>query len=78
MVTLRATRRVKGLAPLQLPRSDPAALAEPDTALGDWYVNALSHGRQRLLLLASPRRRAFFPEDHVLELLQERWGGPDA
>jgi len=55
MVTLRATRRVRGLAPLQLLRSDPAALAEPDTALGDWYVNVLPHGRQRLLLLASAR-----------------------
>jgi len=55
MVTLRATRRVRGLAPLQLQRDDPAALAEPDTALGDWYVNALSHGRQRLLLLVSAR-----------------------
>lgn len=55
MVTLRATRRVRGLASLQLQRSDPAALAEPDTALGDWCVKALPHGRQRLLLLVSAR-----------------------
>ncbi len=50
MVVLRATRKLAKVLP-----PSPDALAESDTALGDWYVNRLTVDRQPLLLLVSAR-----------------------
>ena len=50
MVILRATQKLRGLLP---PTTN--AVAESDTALGDWYVNRIVVDRRPLLLMVSAR-----------------------
>ena len=50
MVVLRATRKVLKALPQSASDSDSS-----DTALGDWYVNRITLGRQPLLLLVSSK-----------------------
>lgn len=52
MVILRATKKVLKSLPQTAADGDTS-----DTALGDWYVNRLTLGRQPLLLLVSEKSR---------------------
>lgn len=52
MITLCCTQKVRRR--LALP-SEPSALLEPTTRLGNWYVNLVHFGRQQLGLATSER-----------------------